>query len=391
LGSGLRITSREWAGVVRLEAAEIRIRPKQAGGERAALRMLDHVLGIGGLNALAFSSEVGAMADGPNLVDLIGILLADAAERILRDGLMHDYVTREEELPSLRGRLRFTDQVRTRYGEIDRLLCRYDEHESDIDENRLVAIGLEIARRVCSDAEVRRRTARLHAVYSEACAPDRFEADRVRATLTYDRRNERYRAVHRLAWLFVDQQRVHDLFAPGDVRTFAFLIDMNALFERFVTRLLEDLVAGSQVRVRAQHRERSIILDESTGATYSDAIPDLLLEAGIPPRRIPVDAKYKLYDGRRIDPADVHQAFLYAFGYGDDRGMSSGGGGRTAWIIYPGSRDSTGHRLRIQQVGGTLGARIRAVGLDVDAALSWLEGRGTARPLAELEAAARTA
>lgn len=390
LRTGLRIRTREWTGVVRLEALELRIRPKQAGGERAALRMLDYALGIGVLARVERSPAVPITSGGPSLVDLIGLLLADATERILRDGLLHDYVAREEELPALRGRLRVVEQVRERYGEVDRLLCRYDEHEADIDENRLLAVALGIARRVCPDPAVRRRTALLHAVLTETCDPAAFHPERVRATLTYDRRNERYRAAHLLAWLFVDQQRIHDLFAPGDTRTFAFLIDMNALFERFVTRLVGDLFGGTGVRVRAQHREPSLVLDALTGEPYLRAVPDLLLETGPAGarRRIPVDAKYKLYDDARIDPADVYQTFFYAYGFGRSAlpdAPDAAPADRQAWIVYPGTPGSAGHRLHVRTVSGAHGARIRALGLDVSAALDWAEGRaGVARPLTEL-------
>lgn len=82
--------------------------------------------------------------------------------------------------------------------------------------------------------------------------------------------------------------------------------------------------------------------------------------------RLPVDAKYKLYDRRQIDPGDVYQTFFYAFAYA--------GGGRVARparavIVYP--RDGTGGdvALRVDTHTGQVSARIEAFGVDVEGAL----------------------
>ena len=51
---------------------------------------------------------------------------------------------------------------------------------------------------------------------------------------------------------------------------------------------------------------------------YAAVIPDILLER--PASRSvarPVDAKYKLYDERKLDQGDIYQTFFYAWAYAD--------------------------------------------------------------------------
>jgi len=161
---------------------------------------------------------------------------------------------------------------------------------------------------------------------------------------------------------------VHDLYASGATRSFVFLLDMNRLFEDFVTRLLVDAFEGTDVQVRAQPRDRSLLRDEATGRPYAAVIPDVLLErrdaAGR--RRVPIDAKYKLYDERKLEPADVYQTFFYAYAYARPAEVNSVSA--RAFIVYPGSRASVGRRLRVQDAMGVSTASIHAIPLDVAAA-----------------------
>jgi len=163
LRDGVRVTARSWIGVVRFDSFEVTVVPKVAGGNLGVLHMLEYASGFRALEPLESERSL-AVAKRGRLPDLIGLLLADATRLLVRDGLLSDYVTREETLTTLRGRLRVDDQVRRRFLQVDRLECRFDEHETDIVENRLLAAALAIARRVCVDDGVRRSVGRYHSI-----------------------------------------------------------------------------------------------------------------------------------------------------------------------------------------------------------------------------------
>jgi 5-methylcytosine-specific restriction enzyme subunit McrC len=88
---------------------------------------------------------------------------------------------------------------------------------------------------------------------------------------------------------------------------------MNRLFEMFVFRLLDTLLAKADVRIHYQRADRSIILNASTGQPYARVVPDILVEriAAGTTARLAIDAKYKLYDERKLSSSDVYQSFLY--------------------------------------------------------------------------------
>ena len=70
--------------------------------------------------------------------DVLALALAYAARRAFSRGLLHGYVVEEEALQTVRGRIRFDDQIRRRFGIAVPVEVRYDEFTEDILANRLV-------------------------------------------------------------------------------------------------------------------------------------------------------------------------------------------------------------------------------------------------------------
>ena len=331
LRNSVRIRTTSWVGVVRFTLFEVHVVPKYVGGNLGILQMLSFTRGLDALKRAPAVRDLEV--EGTHLIDLIGLLLAEEADSIARDGLLSDYVTREETLPVLRGRLIVLDQVTRRPGRVDSLECQFDEFETDIPENQLVAAGLDAARRYCSHDLVRWKLGRVRSLFSEACDASALDPTFVREFPPYHRRNEHYRFAHEYAQLLLRRLAVNDIYTPGGSRSFAFLLDMNRLFEDFITALLRRELEPMGIRVDSQRRDRSLLEDVATGRPYGQVIPDLLLSRHV--RRLPVDAKYKLYDDKRLDPADLYQLFFYAYAYRRD-----GGALNRAFILYPSERVS---------------------------------------------------
>lgn len=379
LRTGVRVTSRSWVGVVRFESFEVRIVPKLAGDNLGLVRMIEFATGLEALRRTAGARTLDAQ--GARLFDLIVLLLTEATEQVFRNGLLADYVEREDQLPVVRGRFLGDQQVLRRFGIIDRLICRFDEHEQDVVENQLLSAALARCSTRVADDDLRRRVRRLSAALREVCSYELLDAEAVRERITYHRLNEHYRQAHRLAWLVLDGLGVEDLLAPGAPRCFAFLIDMNRLFEQFVFRVVDRLFSSSTTRVRSQRQDRSIVVDVATNSPYMHVVPDLLVETATPGGhvRLAIDAKYKLYDERKVDSADVYQTFLYAHAYGGARS----GALPKALLFYPSStRSSRPLRLRVGTASN--GAEILILGLSIPSILVEFETSSADGPATRL-------
>ena len=109
-----------------------------------------------------------------------------------------------------------------------------------------------------------------------------------------NRLNAHSETAHQLGWLLLDALGIDDLFAPGEARSFSFLLNMNQLFERFVTRVVEQVLPVARYRVTSQVAFRSVVWNVSSQRPYTNIIPDVVVERrGESDCRVAIDAKYK--------------------------------------------------------------------------------------------------
>jgi 5-methylcytosine-specific restriction enzyme subunit McrC len=366
---GVRIRARSWVGVVRFESFEVRVVPKLAGGNLGLVEMIELATGLDALRRIPAARDLDAR--GTDLFDLIALLLAEASEAVARQGIFADYIEREDELPVVRGRILAESQLLRRFGRMDRIGCRFDEHDRDVAENQLLALALSACARRSQHAMVRQRVRRIHALFEEVCSMEGVNPGALLDEMTYHRMNAHYATAHGLARIVVEGLGVDDLLRGGDTPSFAFLIDMNRLFERFLWRLMERLLADRAYRVHYQKASRSILWDPVANRPYTHVVPDLVLEkVGGTRSKLPIDAKYKLYDGRKASTGDIYQAFLYAYAFGEEAGN------RRALVVHPASTDrlDAPARLQVHDAQRLSGAEIRVLSLPVARVLAELRG-----------------
>lgn len=380
---GIRVTAQSWVGVVRFSAFDVHIRPKLAGDN---LRLLELIEFTSGLDALKRCPAVRTLAaDGGNLLDLIVLMFTEECERILRGGLLSDYVEEEDELPVLRGRLLADRQLRRRFGRLDQIHCRYDERKQDVLENQLLAYVLEICSRQASQPALRRRARQLEHLFLGVCDPSGLNLTTARCEIFYDRMNEHYRDAHELSWLIVDAMGITDVYSSGSTRVFAFLLDMNRLFETFVHQLVRRLLSATTMTVSYQHSDRSIIRYATTNKPFARVIPDFLVSGNPRHGKLVLDAKYKLYDSVRVSNSDIYQSFLYAYAFGSEHLANP-----IAGLIYP-SETHAASRLELSVRNGfsAADARVMLISLPIPTALDeaklgiWGPGTAPLRSLLE--------
>jgi 5-methylcytosine-specific restriction enzyme subunit McrC len=368
LRDGLFIKASSWIGVVRFDAFVLRIRPKLSNLD--VLRMLLVAGGLERLRRLRMMREYDLITPELSLFDLVALMLADACMIIARDGLLRGYVVEEDDLPVMRGRLRVEAQIRRRYGQVNRLECRYDDHHADVMDNRILHTALALCHRYAQHQQVRNRVQRLVDVFAAACQPLAEDWRDVRAGMNYDRLNSRYEEAHRLAWIIMEGLNIQDLLAAGSFRGFAFLLDMNPLFEKFIEVLVRHTLRNEPISISAQRSSSGHIWDLNRGETYKRLRPDLLLTSR--ESRLAIDAKYKRYDVMKLHESDIYQTFLYAYAFRH----SSAPALPSAMILYP--ADTLAHKaqhLQIRDSQGTVQARLHAYGVDIPDALDALSGR----------------
>lgn len=291
--------------------------------------------------------------DAPTIVEALAAAFAAAARRAFASGLLHGYRAKEDALLTVRGRIRFNEQIRRQFGVPLPLAVRYDEFTDDILVNRLVkaaAVRLGRMRLRCrrSRTDLRRVCATLDNVslveFPAIAVPE----------VTFDRLSEHYRGVVVLSRLILRNTSVET--TRGDIRAPGFLIDMNQVFQGFVTQALREALCVSKRTFRSDNLIRHIPFDEEGRVRLK---PDLSWWDGLICTFVG-DAKYKRINEESIPNADLYQLFAYATALGLPGGL----------LIYAqGDLKPVSHR--VQHVG----TRLEAVALDLSGTVDDLLAR----------------
>ena len=240
------------------------------------------------------------------LPDVLALALVSSARRAFSRGLLHGYRTEEEALHTVRGRIRFDEQIRRRFGVPLPVEVRYDEFTDDILANRLVKaaaarLGLMRLRSFQARSDLGRTIGTLDNVSLVEFQPNTVPEIRL------DRLNEHYREVIALSTLVLR----HTAFESdrGTVRASGFLMNMNDVFQDFVTTALREALGVSE-RVFCSDSQltgsRRVYLDKASRVGLE---PDLSWwDGGF--CRFVGDAKYKRIDGS-VPNADLYQLLAY--------------------------------------------------------------------------------
>lgn len=289
-----------WVGALAVPGCTIRVQP------RAPMENLFTMFSAG-LPADAWGSDAVGWAADSELVDGVAAFLLRAIDTATRRGLLHGYVTLEEDTSVIRGRL-LVDQLATRPWAAAAPPCRYDEFTPDIPENRMLLCAV---RQVLSWPDlpplVRRDGLRLVQRFEgvEVTSPDQHHDD-----LPITRLNEHYAPALELARKALDGITIRHI--EGEQTAHAFMIDMDDLFRRWITvELSNRLWPTLNVEERPQYA-----LDVQDQWHFT---PDLLLRRDLQPVLVG-NVAYHLAADRR-DGSDFYPLLAYASALGLEAGL----------------------------------------------------------------------
>jgi 5-methylcytosine-specific restriction enzyme subunit McrC len=291
-----RITPGSEVGVIALPELAIAIEPKLPV-DRVMFLISYSIGGIRWNSAARLPTESG-------LVEWLVPMFAQQAQQAFARGLAQGYRTEETALATIRGRIRFDDQLRRRFDNAPPIEVRFDEFTEDIELNRLVKAAVRRLQRL----RLRRDESRLALTRLE------FALERV-SDVTYhprliprpqfNRLNEHYRHVVDLSRLVLASSTL--ALGTNGAQGTAFLVDMNRVFEDFVVTALRETLSLSRQQFPQGAAGRSLFLARDRVRLK----PDISWwEDG---RCVFVgDVKYKRLDLAGYRHADLYQVLAYS-------------------------------------------------------------------------------
>lgn len=298
-GDAVRLTAGSTVGAVEIGDLSISIEPKI--GIDQLLSLACYAMGVfSPQNQRRFDFE-----ERRSLPDSLALAMASAARRAFAQGLLHGYRAKEQALPTVRGRIRITEQLRRRFGVGLPVELRFDEFTDDILENQLVGAAVRrLGGMRLRSPQARRELGSVAAMLEQVSVVE-FQPTDV-PDVRFDRLNGHYRAVVGLARLVLRHGAYES--GRGRVRAQGFLVDMNRLFQEFLVVALRDSLEVSEQTLRAERQLPGIWLDEGDELRLK---PDLSWWDG-PTCSFVGDAKYKRLATSSAHSADLYQLLAYA-------------------------------------------------------------------------------
>lgn len=258
-----------------------------------------------------------------------------------RRGLYRNYMETTDNLLFVRGRIHECNI--TRVAPDLSLICSYENHTADIEDNQIILWTLRTIMQsdFCSESvrsKVRQSLQMIQGLMTLIPMKSTSCVGR-----NYNRLNQDYRQIHTICRFFLDH--VGPSHKVGSQKMIPFVVNMARLYELFVAEWLKiNPPAGFFARV-----QETLKVGDKTTMEFEF---DIVLYDTITNKPVYVlDTKYKdiSTDTPRPDPKDIYQIVAYATGLGI----------REAVLVYP-KRLEKKFELPVGQI------RVRAIGFALD-------------------------
>ena len=237
---------------------------------------------------------------------------------LVRNGIKSDYISKEENLKFLKGKLKISEQIKYNTIHKERFFVQYEEFISNRVENRLIKTTLQFLYNKSKLNKNQQRIREFLFVFDEIEISHNIKTDFSKIKL--NRQMKDYQQVLLWCKTFLFENS----FSPykGNDIAFALLFDMNLLFESFVYSYLKK--SSNFQDIKSQDRTHHLAYENGIGRFRLK--PDIVINGG----KIIADTKWKIlsedkaYNGVLQD--DMYQLYAYGTKYANCEKI---------YLIYP--------------------------------------------------------
>jgi len=252
------------------------------------------------------------------LLEIFISMFLEELSKLIKQGIKSDYITKEENLKFLKGKLKISDQIKYNTIHKERFYVEYQEFSSDRVENRLIKTTLEYLYKKSKSNKNQQRIREFLFVFDEIGISHDIKTDFSKVKL--NRQMKEYEQVLLWCKTFL----LDNSFSPykGDDVAFALLFDMNLLFESYVYDYLKK--KPKIKNITPQDKRHHLAYENNSGRFRLK--PDIVINDGV----IIADTKWKLlseekaYNG--VAQSDMYQLYAYGTKYENCKKM---------YLVYP--------------------------------------------------------
>lgn len=337
------INPKQWVGILTLPSGR-----RVESHSKVPVRNLFYMLAVAfelNFKNIDFWDELAGYERYEGILEFLATYFVDLVTAKSSRGLYHAYVEREDNLRVLRGRINFTEDVRHNFALRDQVYCQYTEFSSDIPENQIIRQTVYLLSRWEFNHQLKQQLNHLDVALAQV-RPTNHPATII-DTFSYHRQSTDYQILHQFCRLFLEASSLRE--AAGALQFPSFLLDVNKLFEKFVTQLLISN-APRGVTVTPQFHQP---FDD---AATTNVVPDITLSINNRPTVV-ADCKYKAVGADEHKSPDLYQLLAYCTSMQVEQGV----------LIYPRWERSRNLSLQVKNTSIRIEHRTIDLGLEGEA------------------------
>lgn len=254
-------------------------------------------------------------ADKMPLLEIFITMFLEELTRLVQKGIKSDYITKEENLKFLKGKLRINEQIKYNYIHKERFFVQYQEFLSDRVENKLIKTTLKYLYNKSKSNKNQQRIREFLFVFDDVGISHNIKTDFDKVKLNRQMKD------YEIVILWCKTFLLDNSFSPykGDTIAFALLFDMNLLFESYVGHYLKK----KGFNVSLQDKGKYLVESHQKFALR----PDIVIQRKDEYKKVIIaDTKWKnITEEKDISQADMYQLYAYGKKYKNNQ----------LYLIYP--------------------------------------------------------
>ena len=307
LESALKVTrhgikTKSWVGVIKYKNLHLEILPKliSANDDRSTiLKNLIFMLSYTKKLDIKTNDNAKLSTEKNPFIEILIREFAASLFEALKRLTPKRYVREEENLNYLKGKIKFSENIRYNCTNQAKFYCEYDEFSENNLLNQLFLFVSTCLYNISNNSNNKKTLKFIINYYSDISFVrfDKFKVRKIKLT----RNQELFKKAFNLAKMFVEQTSV-DL-SKNKFENITLVWDMNKLFEEFIFELIKRKIP--ECKAIAQKPKRLL---KRENVTRRDTRIDILIQNP----QVIIDTKYKKFtDFDDISSADIYQVTTY--------------------------------------------------------------------------------
>ncbi|EDZ61479.1 putative 5-methylcytosine-specific restriction enzyme, subunit McrC [Sulfurimonas gotlandica GD1] len=265
-----------------------------------------------------------------NILEVFIQLFAQKLFKEFQAGVYKEYITEQDNLRTLRGKYLINENLKYNFVK-DKIYCEYDEFSMNNTLNQFFLYALKTLLLYTKNKKLLKQCE----LILDEVECKHFDINSL--NIHFNRLNNRFKDSYEFAILLLSKSI--PLFEK-DKKSFAFLFDMNILFERFIGKMIKEI-------------------EPKTKLQSYDVYGDLILKPDIIMNNLIIDTKYKKLNSKSdIKRDDKFQMYVYGKNYNINNTM----------LLYPKHLESFDYSLVLGKNDDGVNMKIKSIDLNYDSA-----------------------